>query len=66
MKPKHLFFLVFITALVLSGYYYLNGHPYLAVLMLLMALASALNASKPEANKKATFKDISRLFIEQR
>lgn len=66
MKPKHLFFVVFIAALVLSGYFYLNGHPYLAVLLLMMALASALNASKPEANKKATFKDISRLFVEQR
>lgn len=64
MKPKHLFFVIFLVSLVLSGKFFLADSPYLAALMLLMALASALNSSRLEANKN--FKDVVRLFVEQK
>mgnify|MGYP000862616239 CR=1 FL=1 len=66
MRQKHLFFVVFIASLMLSGKFFFANSPYLASLMLLMALASALNASRPEADKKTHFKDIVNLFVEQK
>lgn len=65
MKTKYLFFVVFLAALVLSGKFYFEGSPYLATLLLLMALASALNLSRPEAKKATRFKDIVHLFTKQ-
>lgn len=65
MKLKYLFFAVFFAALVLSSQYFLADRPYLAAL-LLVALASALNASGPTADKQTHFNDIVRLFVEQK
>lgn len=66
MKPKYFLFAIFLAALVLSGKFYFDGSRYVAALMLLMALASALNVTKPVANKKTHFKDVVRLFVEQK
>lgn len=66
MKPKHLFFVIFLVSMGLSGKFFLADSPHLAALMLLIALASALNSSRLEANKKTNFKDVVRLFVEQK
>lgn len=62
LKPKHLFFALFATCLAMSGAAYGNGHGWLSLLFLLMALASALNASHPSANRRAGLKDLAALL----
>lgn len=63
MKPKHLFFIVFVFALFLAAKLYAEGHELVALLCLAMAGASALNASRPGANRRASFRELIDLFV---
>lgn len=63
MKSKHLFFILFVVALVWSGAAYFQGHEGLAALLLLMALASVLNTSGSEANKPASMRALVNLVL---
>lgn len=49
----------------MSGIAYGNGHSWLSLLFLLMALAGALNASNSSANRRAGLKDLAALFTQR-
>lgn len=63
MKPKHLFSIVFVFALLLAAKLYSDGHALVALLCLAMAGASALNASRPDANRRVGFRELIDLVV---
>lgn len=63
MTFRPLFCILFVVTLVWSGFAYFQEREGMAILLLLMALASALNASSPYAKMRVSMSDMVRLFV---